>query len=147
VDESVQGAGQELRRTPRRPFVLRVTGSRVFGTTENLSKGGMFLQTEEALAIGESIVTTPSFPGLLDPEQVSGIVVRRRAKAPGLPGGVGIAFTNDSAATIPALVSLLQDTNRRLTPNRPPTRSSFLPTGSWLLRMNQRLRSSIDAPS
>jgi uncharacterized protein (TIGR02266 family) len=107
VGEKSDQAGMEQRRTPRRPLVLRVTGTKVFGTTENLSKGGMFLQTDEVLAIGESVVATLSFPGLLDPVQVSGMVVRRRPKSPGLPAGVGIAFTDNSAETVPALAKLL----------------------------------------
>jgi uncharacterized protein (TIGR02266 family) len=108
MDEQLKAdveAGQ--RRTPRRPLVLQVTGTKIFGTTENLSKGGMFLQTDEPLAIGETITATLSFPGLLEPVHVSGMVVRRRSKAPGLPAGIGVAFTQNSIEAVPALAGLL----------------------------------------
>jgi CheY-like chemotaxis protein len=104
-----QGRGIEQRRTRRRPLTLRVSGPKVYGTTENMSKGGMFLQTDEALALGETVVVNRSSPGLLDPRQVSGIVVRRRSRSPELRAGVGIAFIEDSAETISFLADLPDD--------------------------------------
>ena len=72
------GALPDRRLHPRRPFVLRVdfAGGRPGGdTTENLSRSGLFVQTDRPFDIGERIPLSLSFPGLLDPIEIVGQVV------------------------------------------------------------------------
>ena len=58
--------------------------------TSNLSIGGTFVHTEREFTVGTEIDLVLSFPGLLRPLQLSG-VVRRTASAPN-ETGVGIEF-------------------------------------------------------
>ncbi|MGE0400588.1 MAG: response regulator [Kofleriaceae bacterium] len=61
--------------------------------TENLSRGGTFIQTTRDLAVGHEIQLVLSFPGLLLPISVDAIVRwRREGEAP----GVGVEFLQGS---------------------------------------------------
>jgi uncharacterized protein (TIGR02266 family) len=70
-------------------------GRRARDATENLSQAGLFVQTGQAFAVGEEIRLALSFPGLLDPVEVSGTVAWVRPDAPDQPGGVGIRVEHE----------------------------------------------------
>jgi len=83
----------EKRRSTRQPFVLKVDYADRAGcadATENLSHGGMFIQTETQFAVGERVPLSLSFPGLLDPIEIVGRVAWIRRGTPDQPGGVGV---------------------------------------------------------
>jgi uncharacterized protein (TIGR02266 family) len=63
--------------------------------TENLSKGGIFVQTDRAFTAGEEVGLALSFPGLLNPVEVTGTVAWVRAASAEAPGGVGIRVVRD----------------------------------------------------
>ena len=120
-------------RTFRRfPLVLRVGRGGGVGATENLSRGGMFVQTDRPYSIGERIATTLSFPNLLESMDVSGVVTRRRDRTapltpdiPGLPAGVAVAFSSEVQER-PVLLRLLDEAARASSADAPD--ASHLPS-------------------
>lgn len=83
----------DKRGDARVPFVLRVhfqDRAAALNATENLSRGGIFVQTNETLRLGEHISLAVSFPGLLEPVALSGEVVWVRRPRADAVGGAGI---------------------------------------------------------
>ena len=83
----------DRRRAPRIPFVLRVgyrNKSQWIDATENLSAGGLFIQTDLSFRIGEEVRVELSFPGLLDPIEINGEVAWVRGPADERGAGVGL---------------------------------------------------------
>lgn len=84
---------QEKRRHRRAPVTLRVdydgADDLIGDYTENLSHGGTFVATSRAVPLGTQIRLVLSFPGLLEPIALDGVV--RWARSDDDPG-VGIAF-------------------------------------------------------
>ncbi|MCY1044312.1 TIGR02266 family protein [Corallococcus sp. bb12-1] len=88
----------DQRQHSRIPTVLRVDyphGRPLRDVTENLSAGGFFVQTEQLFVVGDELRLALSFPGLLDPVEVSGTVAWVRLAAPDQPGGVGIRVESE----------------------------------------------------
>lgn len=85
----------DQRDSTRIPFILRVDypDQKAFcDATENLSTGGLFIQTDSKLPIGTKVPLSLSFPGLLDPVEIVGRVAWvRPEQAGGRGAGVGIA--------------------------------------------------------
>ncbi len=84
---------EDKRQHPRVPTVLRVDypdQRHVRDVTENLSRGGLFVQSERPFKVGQEVTLALSFPGLLDPVEVTGKVVWLRTASAEVPGGVGI---------------------------------------------------------
>ncbi len=80
------------------PLVLRVQypePARIQDFTENLSKGGLFVQTDRAFDVGQELALALSFPGLLNPVEVVGTVAWVRPGTAETPGGVGIRVLSD----------------------------------------------------
>jgi len=91
--------GAEKRHDERFPFVLKVQYADKRGVadaTENLSTGGLFIQTEQPWQIGDVVPLSLSFPGLLDPIEIVGRVAWVRASLGSGVGGVGIAVQTDA---------------------------------------------------
>ena len=88
---------EEKRRENREPVTLFVeyegADDLVGDFTENLSSGGTFVATNRALPIGTRVQLVLSFPGLLEPIAIEG-VVRWKRDEPGDEGdaGAGIEF-------------------------------------------------------
>src|SRR4029453_14007282 len=85
-------ATEEKRADPRAPFVLRVNfrdRSDCMDATENLSRGGLFVQTSESFRIGQVVHLSVGFPGLLEPVALKGEVVWVRPGREGAGGGGG----------------------------------------------------------
>ncbi len=94
------GDGADKRRHERRGVLLRVDydgADDLLGDfTENLSSGGTFVVTTRELEEGTEVRLVLSFPGLLHPIHVDGVVRwTRRGLEPGsgVEPGVGIEFT------------------------------------------------------
>lgn len=104
--------GQEKRRDPRVPLVLRVDypgiQQAVRDVTENVSAGGLFIRTERNLREGERVPLQVSFPGLLDPVEVEVEVVRRRPATKDEPRGVAVKIPFDRAADRQKLARLAE---------------------------------------
>jgi len=104
--------GQEKRRDPRVPLVLRVDypgrEKALRDTTENLSAGGLFLRTERELSVGDRLPLQISFPGLLAPVTVEVEVVRRRNPGETGPSGVALRIPADREADRVALARLAE---------------------------------------
>ena len=86
--------GKEKRRHQRVPFVLRVDypdRRALADATENLSQGGIFVQTEQPMELGQHVPLSLSFPGLLDPIEIVGKVAWLRPVHGGRAAGVGIS--------------------------------------------------------
>ncbi|MFP2962632.1 TIGR02266 family protein [Myxococcus sp. 1LA] len=84
---------EDKRQHPRVPAVLRVDytdGRQARDVTENLSHEGLFVQTDQAFRLGDEVRLALSFPGLLDPVEVSGTVAWTRPAGPDQPAGVGV---------------------------------------------------------
>lgn len=88
--------GEEKRRDSREAVTLFVeyegADDLVGDFTENLSTGGTFVATSRELPLGTSITLVLSFPGLLEPISISGVVRWARADGPEGDGGIGIEF-------------------------------------------------------
>lgn len=88
---------EEKRRDSREPVTLFVeyegADDLVGDFTENLSTGGTFVATNRALPIGTRVQLVLSFPGLLEPIAIEGMV-RWKREEPGEEGdaGAGIEF-------------------------------------------------------
>jgi uncharacterized protein (TIGR02266 family) len=90
----------DKRGDARVPFVLRVhfqDRAEALNATENLSRGGLFVQTSEALSPGEHVSLSVSFPGLLQPVPLAGEVVWVRPPRPEAVGGLGIRVADPAA--------------------------------------------------
>lgn len=90
--------GEEKRQDERFPFVLKVEYAnrrQVADATENLSRGGLFIQTEQPWQVGDIVPLALSFPGLLDPIEIVGRVTWIRPALGSGVGGVGIAVQTD----------------------------------------------------
>ena len=84
---------EDKRVHPRFPWVLRVDypdQQRCLDATENLSSGGLFIQTDQALEVGKEVPLSLSFPGLLDRIQIVGTVAWVRPARGEERAGVGI---------------------------------------------------------
>jgi uncharacterized protein (TIGR02266 family) len=89
----------EKRQDERFPFVLKVQYAdrkAVADATENLSRGGLFIQTEQPWQVGDVVPLSLSFPGLLDPLEIVGRVTWIRPALGSGVGGVGIAVQTDA---------------------------------------------------
>jgi uncharacterized protein (TIGR02266 family) len=85
--------GEDQRLHPRIPWVVRVDypdRAKCLDATENLSAGGLFVQTDQAFSIGEEVPLALSFPGLLDPIRITGVVAWIRPTRGEERGGVGV---------------------------------------------------------
>jgi uncharacterized protein (TIGR02266 family) len=86
-------ATEDKRADPRAPFVLRVNyrdRTDCLDATENLSRGGLFVQTSEHFQVGQKVDLSLGFPGLLEPVALRGEVVWVRPPREDSAGGVGI---------------------------------------------------------
>ncbi len=84
------------RRQPRLPISLevayRTAGAFLVSYSINLSKGGIFLETSQPLAVGEHVSLRFDVPGV-GPLEVNGVVAWvRTGSHDGLPDGMGIQF-------------------------------------------------------
>src|SRR5215472_18732072 len=84
------------RRQPRLPITLEVSyrtaGAFLVSYSMNLSKGGIFLETQTPLEPGEHVSLKFDVPGE-GPLEVEGVVAWVRSNDPsGLPNGMGIQF-------------------------------------------------------
>src|SRR4051794_14543450 len=104
----------EKRRDERFPFVLKVSYSskqQVADATENLSRGGLFIQTDQPWQIGDIVPLSLSFPGLLDPVEIVGRVAWVRPALGSGVGGVGISVHGDPDRNrLENLLALTSDT-------------------------------------
>jgi uncharacterized protein (TIGR02266 family) len=83
----------DKRTSPRIPFVLRVSYAdrqSLADATENLSTGGLFIQTTQRFEVGQPIPLKLSFPGLLQPIEVTGVVTWSRPQGPDAEAGIGV---------------------------------------------------------
>ena len=89
--------GDDRRREHREPVVLVVdydgADDLVGDYTENLSTGGTFIHTERDLEAGTAVQLVLSFPGLVHPIPIDGVVRWARGAVPGGDEpGIGIEF-------------------------------------------------------
>jgi uncharacterized protein (TIGR02266 family) len=88
----------DKRQHPRVPFVLKVDYPDRVGfsdASENLSRGGLFVQTERKFELGERVPLSLSFPGLLNPIEIIGRVTWLRPPRGDEPGGIGVSAERD----------------------------------------------------
>ena len=91
--------GDDRRRQEREPIVLIVdyegADDLVGDYSENLSRGGTFVRTERELAPGTDVELVLSFPGLIRPIRLDGVVRwTRGAESSEEEHGVGLEFTD-----------------------------------------------------
>jgi uncharacterized protein (TIGR02266 family) len=103
--------GDDKRAHPRVPLILQVEYPDREGyladATENLSSAGAFVRTGRALAKGDRLPLSLSFPSLLEPLEVVGEVAWVRAAQGDAPAGVGIKVPDDRPADRERLAALL----------------------------------------
>jgi uncharacterized protein (TIGR02266 family) len=94
--DNTEGSGQEKRRHERQAVTLVVeyegADDLVSDFTENLSSGGTFVNTPHEFEIGTEVQLVLSFPGLLEPIKLAG-VVRWERGGDEETRGVGLQFT------------------------------------------------------
>lgn len=91
---------QRRERFPRIPITVRVSydysGSYLFGMSENVSRGGIFIRTEHPLPIGSKIsiqFSLPTSPLIIHAEgRVIWVTERSATETKGQVGGMGIEF-------------------------------------------------------
>lgn len=102
-------SGIDQRGAPRAALVLKVDYAdrkALSDATENLSTGGIFVQTDQALDPGQTVRLQLSFPGLLDALQINGRVAWVRPSTQAGGRGVGIAVDDpDDRARLERLVN------------------------------------------
>jgi uncharacterized protein (TIGR02266 family) len=99
----------DKRGSARVPFVVRVSypdRKALADASENLSSGGLFIQTREGFALGEPVRVSLSFPGLLAPVELTGVVAWRRPPTVDQEGGIGVCV--DAPAERERLAKLLE---------------------------------------
>ena len=106
---------QERRRHPRQPLVIRVAhyhaNAYLYYYSQDLSLGGMFLQTREPFAVGTRLALDFELPGRERRVEVEGEVAR--TVTAGLDDhvavpGMGIAFTAIDPASRAELAAFLE---------------------------------------
>jgi uncharacterized protein (TIGR02266 family) len=84
-------SGPDRRRSPRKACSLAVNYTSwegaFKGLMRNISAGGMFIQTDKPLAVGQEITTTLSVSNNREPIKITGQIVWR------VPDGIGVKFT------------------------------------------------------
>lgn len=105
------GPGEERREFPRLPVQLTVdyvdADDLVADYTTNISIGGTFIITEQKVELGATVELALSFPGLLQPLSMSGIVRWSQQKTGDLRG-VGIEFVEIGPETQMRLEEFLE---------------------------------------
>lgn len=85
----------ERRRSPRLPVVVRVeyaTVDSLFSEfSQNINEGGVFIETDQPLAVGERVQLSFQLPGSARPIKVAGRVARVATEGVQAPG-MGIEF-------------------------------------------------------
>ena len=108
---------EDRRVHPRHPFVVRVDypGKHEYLSdwTENVSAGGVFLRTEQVFELGDRLTVAMSFPGLLDPVHIEGVVTWVRPENGLQPRGVGLRVDLESQRRKLAELALLVAENER----------------------------------
>lgn len=115
---------KEQRSSPRVPLTLQVQYPEQEGffsdATENLSAGGLFVRTERAFPVGETVPLLLSFPNLLPPLEIVGVVAWVRPKTEKTPAGVGLRIPDDRPTDKQKLADLLAAVR-----SEKPTRRKF----------------------
>ncbi|HKA88449.1 MAG TPA: TIGR02266 family protein, partial [Haliangiales bacterium] len=101
----------ERRSSQREALTLKVeyddAAELVADYTENISQGGTFIQTTRELSEGTTVRLILSFPGLLKPLPLTGVVKWTRTYPPE-QRGVGVAFDVTNAETTARLATMIQ---------------------------------------
>lgn len=88
--------GQEHRGSPRFAAELEVhyrnAADFVREYSDNISRGGIFVRSEQPLQTGDLVQLHIVLPGQKEPLLIEGSVSHMRAKSNGLPAGMGIEF-------------------------------------------------------
>lgn len=111
------------RKTQRVEVLLKIEYREPTGLLSdyimNLAEGGLFIHTNLSFSLGQMISFSLSFPGILEPIELQGIVRWRRALNPNHPEnlpGIGVEFAFRSEAEkqeISRLVATFQEDMRR----------------------------------
>jgi uncharacterized protein (TIGR02266 family) len=119
--------GAERRKFPRADIMLKVQYRHakdfLADYTENISAGGVFIATQEQFEKGTELDFEVSFPGLLDPIPLKGVVKWcRPARSPDEPAGIGIQFAPEQAVGKGPLAQLVTklEGGERLKPTEAP---------------------------
>ena len=92
----------ERRETQRAPVTVRIQYGSVDAMfsefTRNINEGGLFIATEEPLALEERVQLQFQLPGGEEPVKASGRVVRIQDANDEMPRGMGIEFEELDAA-------------------------------------------------
>src|SRR5687767_13804087 len=105
------GGSDDRRRAPREPLTLKVeyadADELVADYTDNISSGGTFVFTSRLLPEGTEVRLVLSFPGLIKPLPLAGVVKWVREEPPE-ERGVGVEFDLGDAQAGERLAALVQ---------------------------------------
>jgi len=76
--------------------------------TEHLSAAGAFVRTDQPLKVGDSVPVIFSFPGLLAPVELLGVVAWVRPASPESPAGVGLKIPEERLEDRAKLAEILE---------------------------------------
>ena len=140
--------GFERRQHARQALVLQVSypgQDEYFGDwTENLSVGGLFVRTDLPLAVGEKIDVELSFPHLLAPVDVSGVVAWVREASESAPRGIGLRVTGDQHRRRLAELALRLSEQRNASAERPTYAVLIVDDNPFSTRLYEAVLSRID---
>ena len=113
ADDRNEPGGIEKRKHPRSPILLKVryrhAGAFLADYTENISAGGVFIATDLHIPQGTVLHFEVSFPGLLDPIALTGVVMWCRSQpTPDEPAGIGVRFQPETGERSAPLASLVE---------------------------------------
>ncbi len=99
--------GEKRREHVRKPYIVAVdyeteNGS-YHGYIMDISVGGVFIETNESLTIGQELLLSLSFRNLQKPFKVTGKVVRKT------PQGVGMKFEGLTQRQLDTLASVVRE--------------------------------------
>jgi uncharacterized protein (TIGR02266 family) len=104
------GSSDDRRRSPREPLTLKVeytdAGELVSDYTENISAGGTFVLTPRLLPEGTLVRLVLSFPGLIKPLPITGVVKWVRLEPPE-ERGIGVEFERTGGDAVERLGELV----------------------------------------
>jgi uncharacterized protein (TIGR02266 family) len=105
----------DRRAGNREPLMLKVeypgASDLLHDYTTNISRGGTFILTQRELAIGTEVRVRLSFPGLLQPLEIDGIVRWHKGGGPD-ERGVGVEFALEQGSTAERVADMVERIER-----------------------------------
>ena len=101
------------------PVRIQMASEDAWGTARNLSRGGMFIETESHLQLETEVRIEFELPEIADPLSSTAQVVWHRDPAPGQPQGMGLQFLAQDRRCVKSIEQFVYERAPRV--RRPPS--------------------------